>query len=327
MKKRIKITITGAGGNIGYALLFRIASGQMFGNDTSLDLTLLETSKSLDSLAGVAMELDDCGFPLLHSVNCTDDANTGMLDANWVILIGAVPRTAGMERQDLLAVNGEIFVRQGQAINHAAADVKVLVVGNPCNTNAYIAMHNATDIPNNRFFAMTMLDELRARAMLANRAKVPINQVTNLCIWGNHSATQFPDFYQAKIAKQTLTEVIVDHAWLDSSFIKLVQQRGSEVIKARGASSAASAANAILVTVNRLINTAGEPFSIASCSDGSYGIDAGLLCSFPSTATPTGVAIVQHVQHNDVAKARINTTLEELRQEQSMVHKLGFIPK
>src|SRR3990167_5132200 len=253
MKKRVKVAITGAAGQIGYALIFRIASGQMLGPDTEVDLQLLELEQTLPSLRGVAMELDDCAFPLLKNVVCTSDANEAMRDVNWVILVGSVPRKEGMERSDLLKINGKIFASQGSAINNNAADdVRIFVVGNPCNTNCLIAMNNAPDIPRERFFAMTTLDELRARKQLAIKADVDVTAVTQMTIWGNHSSTQYPDFYHAKINDKSAAEVITDHKWLQNDFISLIQKRGAEVIKARGASSAASAANAALTGVYHL---------------------------------------------------------------------------
>ena len=242
MTQPIKVAITGAAGQIGYALLFRIASGQMFGSDTPVELSLLELEQALPALNGVAMELDDCAFPLLKKVNITSDVNQAMKAVNWAVLVGSMPRKAGMERSDLLKINGKIFTEQGQAINaHAADDVRVFVVGNPCNTNCLVAMNNAKDVPRDRFYAMTMLDELRARTQLAKKAGLPVNAVSQLTIWGNHSSTQYPDFYHAYLEGRPVTEVITDHAWLEKEFIQTVQQRGAAVIQARGASSAASA--------------------------------------------------------------------------------------
>lgn len=284
MRKRVKVAITGAAGQIGYALVFRIASGQMFGLDTDVELSLLELEPMLPSLKGVAMELDDCAFPLLKNVTLTSDVNVAMQNVNWALLVGAVPRKEGMERSDLLKINGKIFAPQGRAINdHGADDVRVLVVGNPCNTNCLIAMHHAPDVPHDRFFAMTMLDELRARAQLAIKAKVDVDAVTQMTIWGNHSATQYPDFYHAKINNKPVPEVITDLAWLENDFIPLVQKRGAEVIKARGSSSAASAANGIVQSVYHVVHETvqAESFSIGRCSEGEYGIDTGLIFSFP----------------------------------------------
>ena len=255
MTKRVKIAVTGAAGQIGYALIFRIASGQMFGPDTEVELSLLELEQALPGLKGVAMELDDCAFPLLRKVTTTSDVNVAMKDVNWAVLVGSVPRKDGMERSDLLNINGKIFTTQGRAINeNAADDVRVFVVGNPCNTNCLVAMHNAPDVPRDRFYAMTMLDELRARSQLAIKANVDVSAVTQMAIWGNHSSTQYPDFYHAKINGKPVTDVITDINWLQNDFISMVQKRGAEVIKARGASSAASAANAALMTVYHLVH-------------------------------------------------------------------------
>src|ERR1700687_3332941 len=255
MKTPIKVAVTGAAGQIGYALLFRIASGQMFGPDQPLRLHLIEIPAILSALEGVVMELDDCAFPLLESVIPTADLDEGFRDINWALLVGSIPRKAGMERKELLGVNGKIFIGQGQAIQkNAAADVRVLVVGNPCNTNCLIAMNNAKEIPRDRWFAMTRLDENRARAQLAHKAGVGIGSVTNMTIWGNHSSTQYPDFYNARIEGRPANEVIRDEKWLQGDFISSVQQRGAAIIKARGVSSAASAANAVIDTVRFLNN-------------------------------------------------------------------------
>ncbi|WP_232220886.1 malate dehydrogenase, partial [Legionella tunisiensis] len=247
MNNRVRVAVTGAAGQIGYALLFRIASGQMFGPHTDIELHLLELEQALPALEGVAMELDDCAFPLLKRIVCTSDLNEAMQSVNWALLVGSVPRKQGMERSDLLKINGGIFTKQGQAINdYAADDVRVFVVGNPCNTNCLIAMHHARDIPNDRFYAMTTLDELRARTQLAKKAGVDITQVSQMTIWGNHSSTQYPDFYNAKINGLPAATVINDEAWLKDTFVSTVQQRGATILKARGLSSAASAANAII---------------------------------------------------------------------------------
>lgn len=327
-QQQVKVVITGAAGQIGYALLFRLASGQIFGPNTQVDLHLLELPASLPALTGVAMELDDCAFPLLRNVVCTSDLKAAMDGVNWALLVGAVPRKAGMERADLLQINGGIFTEQGKAINnYAAADVQVVVVGNPCNTNALIAMHHAPDIPTDRFFAMTMLDEKRARSQLAKKAGVPVSAVTEMTIWGNHSATQYPDFYHAKINGVAATEMIHDTVWLQDTFIPLVQQRGAAVIQARGASSAASAANAILATVTSLsqLTPAGDSFSVAKCSRGEYGIDAGLIFSFPCRFDNQGLSVVQGLTHNAYGEAKLQTTLEELRHEKAMVKALGLL--
>src|SRR6266446_3365354 len=279
MKSPLKIAVTGAAGQIGYSLIFRVASGEMFGVDRPIALHLIEIPDALGALDGIVMELHDCAFPLLQSVVPTADLNEGFRDINWALLVGSVPRKAGMERKDLLGINGKIFIGQGQAIEkNAAADVRVLVIGNPCNTNCLIAMNNAKQIPHDRWFAMTRLDENRARAQLAHKAGVEITRVTNMTIWGNHSATQYPDFYNARIDNRAANEVIGDDKWLQEDFIATVQQRGAAVIKARGSSSAASAANAIIGTVRSLTeDTSGNDWhSVAVCSDGSYDVDEGL---------------------------------------------------
>src|SRR5499426_2209060 len=315
MKTPIKVAVTGAAGQIGYALLFRIASGQMFGLDQPLILHLIEIPDALGALDGVVMELHDCAFPLLQSVVPTADLNEGFRDVNWALLVGSVPRKAGMERKDLLGINGKIFIGQGQAIQkNAAADVRVLVVGNPCNTNCLIAMNNAREIPSDRWFAMTRLDENRARAQLAQKAGVGIRSVTNMTIWGNHSSTQYPDFYNAKIDNRPANEVIADEKWLKEEFIATVQQRGAAVIKARGLSSAASAANAVIDTVRALTTPtpAGEFFSTAVSSDGSYGVPKGLMFSFPLRSNGKDWEIVQGIKHNPFASDKIDKTLKEL---------------
>ncbi|MGD9109159.1 MAG: malate dehydrogenase [Gammaproteobacteria bacterium] len=317
----MKVVVTGAAGSIGYALLFRIASGQMFGMDTEIDLHLLELPQTLSSLEGVRMELEDCAFPLLRNVICTDDVNVAMKDANWVLLVGATPRKAGMERSDLLQLNYKIFVEQGSAINqHAASDVRVLVVGNPCNTNSLIAMRHAPDVPHDRFYAMTMLDENRAVAQLALKANVNINAISNMNIWGNHSATQFPDFYHATINSKPVTEII-DLNWLQQDFIQLVQQRGAAIIKARGVSSAASAANAIVATVYNLTHETplGKTFSVAKCSVGEYNVDEGLIFSFPCYVEHGKLKVKMGVTHNEFARQKLQITLNELRAESNEV--------
>lgn len=328
MKKRVKVAITGAAGQIGYALIFRIASGQMFGANTEVDLHLLELEPALPSLRGVAMELMDCAFPLLKNIVCTSDVNEAMRDVNWAVLVGAVPRKEGMERSDLLKINGKIFTTQGRAINdNAASDVRVFVVGNPCNTNCLIAMNNAKDIPRDRFYAMTMLDELRARAQLAAKAGVDVTAVTQMTIWGNHSSTQYPDFYHAKINGKPVTDVITDVNWLQNDFISIVQKRGAEVIKVRGASSAASAANAALMGVYHLFHdtVSGESFSVARCSEGEYGIDEGLIFSFPCRTEGGKLKVITGLEQNAFGEEKIKLTLNELRGERDAVKELGLI--
>ena len=325
MKTPIKVAVTGAAGQIGYALLFRIASGQMFGPDQPLILHLIEIPDALGALDGVVMELHDCAFPLLESVVPTADLNEGFRDINWALLVGSVPRKAGMERKDLLGINGKIFIGQGQAIQkNAAADVRLLVVGNPCNTNCLIAMNNAKEIPSDRWFAMTRLDENRARAQLARKAGVSIGSVTNMTIWGNHSSTQYPDFYNARVDGRPANEVIGDEKWLKEDFIATVQQRGAAVIKARGLSSAGSAANAVVGTVYSLINdTPGDDWhSVAVCSDGNYGVEQGLISSFPVRVRGGKREIVQGLPISDFSRAKIDASVAELKEEKSLVAEL-----
>src|SRR6202171_1170130 len=284
MKSPIKVAITGAAGQIGYALVFRVASGAMFGPDQPVALHLIEIPAGFEALKGVVMELDDCAFPLLKNIVATTDLDDGFRDVNWALLVGSVPRKAGMERKDLLGINGKIFTGQGKAIEkNAAKDVRILVIGNPCNTNCLIAMNNAKSVPRDRWFAMTRLDENRAKAQLAQKADVDITEVSTVTIWGNHSATQYHDFYNATIKGRSAAEVIGDEAWLKETFIPTVQQRGAAIIKARGSSSAGSAANAIVDTVRSLTadTVEGDWHSVAVCSDGSYGVEEGLICSFP----------------------------------------------
>jgi len=325
MKSPIKVAVTGAAGHIGYALVFRIASGQMFGPDQPVALYLIEIPPALGALEGVVMELQDCAFPLLESVVPTADLDEGFRDINWALLVGSIPRKAGMERKELLGVNGKIFVGQGQAIQkNAAADVRVLVVGNPCNTNCLIAMNSAKEIPRVRWFAMTRLDENRARAQLAHKAAVSIRSVTNMTIWGNHSSTQYPDFYNARIGSRPANEVIGDEKWLKEDFIATVQQRGAAVIKARGLSSAGSAANAIIDTVGFLTNDTpgGDWHSVAVCSDGSYDVEKELISSFPVRVRGGKWEIVQDLPINDFSRAKINASVAELKEERSLVSEL-----
>ena len=325
MKSRIKVAVTGAAGQIGYSLVFRVASGEMFGPDQPVTLHLIEIPNALDALKGVVMELHDCAFPLLESVVPTADLDQGFHDINWGLLVGSVPRKAGMERKDLLGINGKIFIGQGQAIErNAAADVRVLVIGNPCNTNCLIAMNNAKEIPRDRWFAMTRLDENRARAQLAHKAGVEITRVTNLTIWGNHSSTQYPDFYNAKIDHRPANEVIGDEKWLKEEFISSVQQRGAAVIKARGLSSAGSAANAIIDTVRFLTNDtpSDDWHSVAVRSDGSYNVDRELISSFPVRVQGGEWKIVQDLPINEFSRDKINKSIAELKEEKSLVSDL-----
>jgi malate dehydrogenase len=318
----VRVAVTGAAGQIGYALLFRIASGAMFGPNQPVILHLLEIEPALPALNGVVMELDDCAFPLLKGVVPTANLEEGFRGVNWALLVGSIPRKQGMERKDLLGINGRIFVGQGQAIQkQAASDARVLVVGNPCNTNCLIAMRNAPDVPAKRFFAMTRLDENRAKSQLANKARADVTAVTNMAIWGNHSSTQYPDFYNARINRRPAPEVIPDEAWLQGPFIATVQQRGAAIIKARGASSAASAANAVADSVRFLIEPtpAGDWHSICVCSDGSYGVEKGLISSFPVRSNGPHWEIVHDVPLNDFGRAKIEATVNELKEEKSMV--------
>lgn len=328
MAKRVRVAISGAAGQIGYQFIFRAASGQLLGPDTEIELNLLELEHALPSLKGVAMELEDCAFPLLKNVTITSDLNTAMKEVNWAVLIGAVPRKEGMERADLLKINGGIFTAQGRAINdNAADDVRVFVVGNPCNTNCLIAMHNAPDVPRDRFYAMTMLDELRSRSQLAIKAGVDVTAVTQMIIWGNHSATQYPDFYHAKINGKPVPEVITDLHWLQNDFIPMIQQRGAAVIKARGASSAASAANAALQTVYQLTHDTpqDELFSVARCSQGEYGVDEGLIFSVPCRTEGGKLKVITGYTQNEFGQQKFDITLDELRKEYQAVKELGLI--
>lgn len=321
----IRVAVTGAAGQIGYSLLFRIASGELFGPDQPVSLNLLEIEPAMKALEGVVMELDDCAFPLLRDVRPTCDLDQGFGDANWALLVGSVPRKAGMERGDLLGINGKIFTGQGQAIQRSAAsDVRVLVVGNPCNTNCLIAMNNAPDVPKDRWFAMTRLDENRAAAQLAAKAGAHVSEVSNVTIWGNHSATQYPDYHNARIGGRAASEVIGDEDWCRETFIPTVQQRGAAIIQARGSSSAASAANAAIDTVSSLVKPTpeGDWNSVCVASDGSYGSEEGLITSFPVRSDGTNWSIAQGVPINDFAREKIDASVAELSEERSMVRDL-----
>ena len=325
MKSPVKVAVTGAAGQIGYSLLFRIASGAMLGPDQPVELRLIEIPQALGALQGVVMELEDCAFPLVSKIVPTADYDEGFRGVNWALLVGSVPRKQGMERKDLLGINGKIFVGQGQSIQKcAAADVRIFVVGNPCNTNCLIAMNNAKEIPSDRWFAMTRLDENRAKSLLAIKAGVHVTDVTNLAIWGNHSATQYPDFYNAKIKGNAATGLIQDEPWLKETFISTVQQRGAAIIKARGASSAASAANATIDSVRSLTTptAAGDWTSVAVCSDGSYGVEKGLISSFPIRCDGSRWEIVQNVPINSFSRERIDRSVNELKQERDLVTEL-----
>lgn len=328
MSQHVKVAVTGAAGQIGYALLFRLASGHVFGPKVKVDLNLLEIEPALPALEGVVMELQDCAFETLGDINITSDVNEGMRDINWAILVGAAPRKAGMERSDLLEMNGGIFKVQGRAINdNASDDVRVFVVGNPCNTNCLIAMNHAPDVPNKRFFAMTMLDENRAKAQLAMKAGVDVEDVSHMVIWGNHSSTQYPDFYNAKIKGKPVVEAIADEQWLTNEFIPIVQKRGAAVIGARGASSAASAANAALDGVRALAHDTSDndAYSMARCSQGEYDVDEGLIFSFPCRTEAGSSKAVNGVTHNKFGQEKLKATLDELRSERDAVKDLGLI--
>ena len=323
MKAPIKVAVTGAAGQIGYSLLFRIASGSMFGPDQPVVLHLIEIEPALPALKGVVMEVQDCAFPLVHGIVPTANLDEGFRGVHWSLLVGSVPRKAGMERGDLLGINGKIFIGQGKAIEkNADSSVRVLVVGNPCNTNALIAMKNASGVPRDRWFAMTRLDENRAKSQLAAKAGTQVADVTNVAIWGNHSATQYPDFTHAKVGGKPATDAISDHAWLKGDFITTVQKRGAAIIEARGASSAASAANAVVDTVRSLTTPtpAGDWHSVAVCSEGnSYGIDGGLICGFPVRGDGKKWEIVDGLAWDDFSRERIDKTVNELKEERELV--------
>jgi len=323
--KSIKAAVTGAAGQIGYALLFRIASGQMFGPKVDVHLSLLELEQAIPALEGVVMELDDCAFSQLKSTSISHDPNTAFKDIDWALLVGSVPRKDGMERADLLKINGGVFTVQGKALSdNAKSTCKVLVIGNPCNTNAFIAKSVCKNIPDRNFFALTMLDQNRAYAQIAQKAAVDVTAVKNLAIWGNHSATQYPDFYNATVNGKAVPEIIDDEEWLKSDFIEIVQKRGAAIIKARGLSSAASAANAVIDTVCLLTNPTpeGEYFSLAVCSDGSYGIEEGLIFSYPVRSNGEDWVIVGGIDHTEFAKEKLDATHKELISEREAVKEL-----
>ncbi len=326
MNQPVNVTVTGAAGQIGYALLFRIASGQLLGPDTPVRLRLLEIPQGVKAAEGTAMELDDCAFPLLSGIDIFDDANAAFDGANVGLLVGARPRTAGMERGDLLEANGGIFGPQGKAINaNAASDIRVLVVGNPANTNALIAQRHAPDVPAERFTAMTRLDHNRALSQLAQKTGTPVSQIENLTIWGNHSATQYPDVFHATIGGRPATE-LVDEAWLDGEFIPTVAKRGAAIIDARGASSAASAANAAIDHVHDWVRGTGSSWTSAAIpSDGSYGVPEGIISSFPVRSVDGRWEIVQGLEVNDFSRQRIDASVAELVGERDAVQELGLI--
>jgi malate dehydrogenase len=324
----VNVTVTGAAGQIGYALLFRVASGQLLGPDVPVRLRLLEITPALKAAAGTAMELDDCAFPLLDGIDITDDARTAFDGVNVALLVGARPRTAGMERGDLLSANGGIFKPQGVAINAGAADdVRILVVGNPANTNALIAASHAPDVPRERFTAMTRLDHNRALSQLAKKTGVGVGDISKLTIWGNHSATQYPDIFHAQIAGKGAAEVVDDQAWLENDFIPTVAKRGAAIIEARGASSAASAANAAINHVHDWVHGTpdGDWTSAAIVSDGSYGVPEGLISSFPVTSRGGRWEIVPDLEVNDFSRARIDASVQELAEERDAVKALDLI--
>jgi len=328
MPAPVTVTVTGAAGQIGYALLFRIASGQLLGPDVPVHLKLLEIPDAVKAAEGTAMELDDCAFPLLSGVDIFDDPVHAFDGANLALLVGARPRTKGMERGDLLEANGGIFRPQGRAINdHAADDIKVLVVGNPANTNALIAMDNAPDVPRERFSAMTRLDHNRAIAQLARRTGAAVSDITNMTIWGNHSTTQFPDLFHAKVGGRNAYDLIGDQAWYEDEYIPTVAKRGAAIIDARGASSAASAANAAIDHVRDWMQGTreGDWVSMAVASDGSYGVPEGLMSSFPVTTSAGEWSIVEGLEINEFARARIDATADELVEERAAVRDLGLV--
>jgi malate dehydrogenase len=324
----VRVAVTGAAGQIGYAILFRIASGQLLGPDTPVHLSLLEIPDAVKAAEGTAMELDDCAFPLLAGIDIHDDPNKAFDGVNVALLVGARPRSKGMERSDLLEANGGIFKPQGQALNeHAASDIKVLVVGNPANTNCLIAKSNAPDIPAERFTAMTRLDHNRAIAQLAKKAGATVKDITNMTIWGNHSATQYPDIFHAKVKGQEASEVVNDQDWLENNFIPTVQKRGAAIIEARGASSAASAANAAIDHVHDWVlgTPEGDWVSMAIPTDGSYGIEEGIISSYPVTCSGGSFEIVQGLEISDFSRSRIDATVNELKEERDAVKQLGLV--
>jgi malate dehydrogenase len=324
----VKVAVTGAAGQIGYAILFRIASGQLLGPDTPIHLSLLEIPAAVKAAEGTAMELDDCAFPLLAGVDIHDDPTQAFDGVNIALLVGARPRTKGMERGDLLEANGGIFAPQGQALNsHAASDIRVLVVGNPANTNCLIAQSNAPDIPAQRFTAMMRLDHNRAIAQLADKTGTQVKDITNMTIWGNHSATQYPDLFHAKVQGRDAAEAVNDSPWIEGDFIPTVQKRGAAIIEARGASSAASAANAAIDHVRdwTLGTPAGDWVSMAIPSDGSYGVQEGIFSGYPCTCSEGTYQIVPGLAIDDFSRSRIDATVNELKEEREAVRQLGLI--
>lgn len=324
MKSPIRVAVTGGAGQIGYSLLFRLANGETFGADQPIILQILEITPALDALQGVVMELNDCAFPLVHDIIATDDPNIAFKDVNWALLVGSRPRSADMQRKDLLEANGGIFVGQGKALNdNAADDVRILVVGNPCNTNAFVGMKNSPDIPNDRWFAMTRLDENRAKSQIAEKAGVTVAKVSNLAVWGNHSATQFPNFETAQVSGKPALDVVNDRDWFENDFLKTVQQRGKAIIEARGKSSAASAASAAIDTVRSIINPTaeGDWHSVGIYSAGNpYGVDEDLIYSFPMRTNADGsLEIVTSLDISAYAQTKITATEAELQSEREAV--------
>ena len=328
MPAPVRVAITGAAGQIGYSLLFRVASGEMLGPDQPVILQLLEITPALDALRGVAMELEDCAFPLLEDVVQTDDPNTAFGDANYALLVGSVPRKAGMERSDLLTINGKIFIGQGKALSESAAsDIKILVVGNPANTNCLIAMNNSPKIDPSRFTAMTRLDHNRAVGQLASKLDVHVTDIKKMTIWGNHSATQYPDLFHCEVSGKNAVELVNDQAWLETEFIPTVQKRGAAIIEARGLSSAASAANAAVDHMRTwaLGTGDGDWVSMAVPSDGSYSVTEGLISSFPATCTDGEWTVVQGLEIDEFSRGRIDASVAELAEERDAVRELGLI--
>jgi malate dehydrogenase len=324
----VKVAVTGAAGAIGYSLLFRIGAGEMLGATTPVHLQLVEIPDAMDALGGVCMELDDCAFPLLHAIDTYDDPKKGFEGANVILLVGAKPRSKGMERSDLIEANGGIFGPQGEAINEGAADdVRVLVVGNPANTNCLIAMNHAPDVPRERFTAMTRLDHNRALAQLARKAECQVTDISNLAVWGNHSPTMYPDLFNAKVKGRNAAEVVDDQNWLENDFIPTVGKRGAAIIDARGASSAASAASAAIDHVRDWVQgtESGDWVSMATPSDGSYGVDEGLISSFPCACSDGEWKVVEGLGLNDFSNEKIEVTVNELKEERDTVKKLGLI--
>ncbi|HEX5615991.1 MAG TPA: malate dehydrogenase [Acidimicrobiia bacterium] len=328
MTEPVRVAVTGAAGQIGYSLLFRIANGDLLGKDQPVILHLLEITPALPALGGVAMELDDCAFPLLAGIVATDDAHAAFDGVSYALLVGSRPRTKGMERKDLLEANGAIFTTQGKALAAGAADdVRILVVGNPANTNCLIAMNNAPSIARERFTAMTRLDHNRAKAQLAAKLGVPVTAVTRMTIWGNHSATQYPDLFHASVNGKNAAELVGDQEWIESTYIPSVQQRGAAIIEARGSSSAASAANAAIAHVYDWVHgtPADDWVSMAVCSDGSYGVPEGLISSFPCTTAAREWSIVPGLDLDPFSRARLDATVAELAEERDAVADLGLL--